>query len=141
MEDDYDNSGVSNAAIHTLDWVRDPSNNGSVYPNNATTHTVREVLSLLSEEDNNATNAEVFIYTGPGGDAVPQDVERVRVDPSVTSIPAGAFGGQTKLAKVELCEGLVEIGEASFRWCDHSITKINIPNSLRRIYDVSLLDK
>jgi hypothetical protein len=51
MEDDYDNSGVSNDAIHLLDWVRDPSNNGSVYPNNATTHTVREVLSLLSEEE------------------------------------------------------------------------------------------
>jgi hypothetical protein len=36
---------------------------------------------------------------------------------------------------VELCEGLVEIGEESFGWCDHSITNINIPNSLRRICD------
>jgi len=39
------------------------------------------------------------------------------------------------LAEVELCEGLVEIGEWSFARCDHSITKINIPNSLRRIND------
>jgi hypothetical protein len=37
------------------------------------------------------------------------------------------------LAEVELCEGLVEIGERSFAGCDHSITKINIPTSLRRI--------
>jgi len=36
-------------------------------------------------------------------------------------------------SEVELCEGLVEIGEQSFRYCDRSITKINIPNSLRRI--------
>ena len=35
----------------------------------------------------NAVDTEVFVYTGEGGDAVPRDVERVRVDPSVTSIP------------------------------------------------------
>jgi hypothetical protein len=39
------------------------------------------------------------------------------------------------LAEVELCEGLVEIGEWSFGGCDHSITKINIPISIRRIND------
>jgi hypothetical protein len=62
-------------------------------------------------------------------------VVRVRVDPSVTLIPEKAFFGRTKLAEVELCEGLVEIGERSFRCCEHSITKINIPTSLRRIGD------
>jgi hypothetical protein len=39
------------------------------------------------------------------------------------------------LTEVELCEGLVEIGDRAFRHCYHSITKINIPNSLRRIND------
>jgi hypothetical protein len=39
------------------------------------------------------------------------------------------------LTDVELCEGLVELGERSFSECDHSITKINIPTSLRRIKD------
>ena len=34
---------------------------------------------------------------------------------------------------MELCEGVVEIGEYSFAYCDHSITKINIPISLKRI--------
>jgi hypothetical protein len=78
-------------------------------------------------------NTEVFVYTGSGGDNVPQDVVRVWVDASVTSIPAEAFIRRKKLAEVELCEGLVEIGERSFACCDHSITTINIPNSLRRI--------
>jgi hypothetical protein len=66
---------------------------------------------------NNASNAEeIFVYTGEGGAAVPQNVVSVWL-----------------LTDVELCEGLVEIGEESFNWCYHSITKINIPISLRRI--------
>ena len=83
----------------------------------------------------NPTDTEVFVYTGVGGERVPDDVVRVRVDPSVTSIPYVAFFGRKKLTEVELCEGLVEIGNYSFDYCDHSITKINIPNSLRRIQD------
>jgi hypothetical protein len=31
--------------------------------------------------------AEVFVYTGPGGERVPDDVVRVRVHQSVVSIP------------------------------------------------------
>jgi hypothetical protein len=60
-------------------------------------------------------------------------VVRLCVDPSLTSIPNSAFNGCKKLAEVELCEGLVEIGEVAFGLCDHSITKITIPNSLKRI--------
>jgi hypothetical protein len=86
----------------------------------------------------NSTNTEVFVYTGRGAD-VPQDVVRVRVDPSVTSIPAEAFDTRKKLTEVELCEGLVEIGDRSFKWCDQSITKINIPISLRRIKDYAFM--
>jgi hypothetical protein len=74
---------------------------------------------------------DVFVYTGLGGEDVPQDVVRVRVDPSVASIPADAFYQRRKLTEVELCEGLVEIGNHAFAWC--SITKIIIPTSLRRI--------
>jgi hypothetical protein len=84
-----------------------------------------------------ATDDEVFNYTGERGDSAPLDVVRVRVDPSVTSIHAKAFYERTKLTKVELCEGLVDIGERSFGWCNQSITKITIPNSLRRICDFS----
>jgi hypothetical protein len=80
-------------------------------------------------------NADVFVYTGEGGLEAPRDVVRVMVDPSVTSIPTNALRERKKLTEVELCDGLVEIGAVSFGWCDHSITKINIPNSLRRIKD------
>ena len=48
-------------------------------------------------------------------------------------IPAYAFYQRKQLTEVELCEGLVEIGYCSFGYCGHSITKIIIPNSLRRI--------
>jgi hypothetical protein len=82
---------------------------------------------------------KVFVYTGPGGERPPRDIARARVDPSVTSIPARAFYGRKKLTEVELWEGLVEIGERSFGCCDQSITKINIPNSLRRINDCAFL--
>jgi hypothetical protein len=44
-----------------------------------------------------ATDAEVFVYTGDGGAEVPVDVVRVRVNPSVTSIPASAFNGRKTL--------------------------------------------
>ena len=88
---------------------------------------------VTRRQGSNATDTEVFIYTGEGGEIPPQNVVSVLVDPSVTSIPANAFDGRKKLAEVELCDGLVEIGAVSFSWCDHSITKISIPNSLRRV--------
>jgi hypothetical protein len=83
----------------------------------------------------NSTDTEIFVYTGEVGALVPHNVVRVRVDPSVTSIPEKAFFQRKKLTEVELCEGLVEIGRGSFQCCGLSITKINIPNSLRRIND------
>ena len=45
-----------------------------------------------------------------------------------------------QLTKMELCEGLIEIGDSSFRYCNHLITKINILNSLRRIKDRAFFD-
>ena len=75
----------------------------------------------------------VFVYSGTGRAEVPDDVVRVRVDPSVALIPTRAFFERKRLTEVELCEGLVEVGYRSFAECEHSITKIIIPNSLRRI--------
>jgi len=78
----------------------------------------------------------VFVYMGEGGEIVAHDVVRVRVDPSVTSIPAEAFSQRKNLTEVEL--GVVEIGDSSFTDSNNSITKINIPSSLRRINDWAL---
>jgi hypothetical protein len=83
----------------------------------------------------NSADSEVFVYTGEGGESPPHNVVRVRVDPSVTSIPAYAFDGRKKLAEVELSEGLIVIGAESFMWCNNSITKINIPATIKRICD------
>ena len=58
---------------------------------------------------------EALVYTGEGGAEVPQNVVRVLVDPSVSSILDFAFYARKKLAEVELCEGLVEIGAWSLR--------------------------
>jgi hypothetical protein len=65
---------------------------------------------------------EVFVYIEGKGGINPDDVVHVRVDPSVTSIPANSIYQRKKLTEVELCEGLVEIGEWSFAGCDHSPT-------------------
>ena len=104
--------------------------------------------SNMTAVDGNGSyaNGEVFVYTPihanrdeQNEDFLPNsvfsDVIRVRVDPSVTSIHASAFERRKKLAEMELCEGLVQIEDDSFAWCDQSITKINIPISLRRIND------
>ena len=50
------------------------------------------------EASNAIVNNEVFVYSGPGGESPPQNVLRVRVDPSVTSIPARAFYQRKKLS-------------------------------------------
>jgi len=92
-------------------------------------------LHVGRNRGSNANDTEVFIYTGEEGLEAPRDVVRVLVDSSVTSIPANVFCGRRELAEVQLCEGIVKIGEWSFAHCCHSITKINIPNSLRRIKD------
>ena len=59
-------------------------------------------------------SAEVFVYTGVGGGAVvPNDVVRVKIDPSVRVIPSRAFLQKPKLQEVELHNGLREIGGCS----------------------------
>ena len=71
---------------------------------------------MADNNNNNNDAAEVFVYMG-GDMVVPQDVARVRVHPSVTVIPDKAFYKRIYLNQVELCEGLVEIGESAFHYC------------------------
>ena len=68
-----------------------------------------------------------------GGDmVVPDDVARVRVHPSVTIIPQRAFYACDKLEEIELCDGLLEIGERAFQYC-RSLGSISIPSTVTMI--------
>ena len=75
---------------------------------------------------------EAFVYTGEGGQVVPQDVVRVRVHPSVTILPDGVFYGRLKLVEVELSEGLLEIRECAFSDCS-ALRRISIPSTVTLI--------
>ena len=63
---------------------------------------------------------------------VPQDVIRVRVHPSVNVIPERAFCERRRLEEIELCDGLLEIGEWAFNYCS-SLKRVSMPTSLRTI--------
>ena len=56
----------------------------------------------MSEDSN--PNAEIFIYMGGDGE-VPDDTIRVKVHPSVTTIPRQAFYNTNSLEMVELHDG------------------------------------
>ena len=68
------------------------------------------------------------------GTEVPDDVVRVRVHPSVTVIPDYTFQWRQKMEEVELCDGLLEIGERAFGGC-YALKSINIPSTVVRIGD------
>ena len=81
------------------------------------------------------SNAEVFVYTV--GAVVPEDVVHVRVHPSITIIPEQTFYKRQKLEAVELCGGLLEIGEAAFMDCK-ALKKINMPSTVTKIHSYAL---
>ena len=74
------------------------------------------------------SSVEVFVYMG-GDMVVSDDVVRVRVHPSVTVIPEKAFRNRQQLQEVELCDGLLEIGECAFHSCK-SLRHIKIPSTV-----------
>ena len=61
------------------------------------------------------------------GAVVPNDVVRVRIDPSVRT-----FFGRRKLEEVQLHDGLREIGREAFQYCT-ALNDIVIPPGLREI--------
>ncbi|KAL7534018.1 hypothetical protein ACHAXR_005584 [Thalassiosira sp. AJA248-18] len=74
---------------------------------------------------------KVFLYAGQNRPVIPSDVTRVRVHPSLTTIPRSAFRNLSKLEEVELCEGVEEIGEWTFHGCV-SLRRIKIALPLLR---------
>jgi len=67
----------------------------------------------------------IFVYMG-GGQVVPDDVTRVRIDPSVNIIPERAFSHRKKLVSVETHDGIEKIGMATFCYCT-SLRGIKLP--------------
>ena len=94
-------------------------------------------VCLHKMSDNSST--EVFVYMG-GDMVVPLDVVRVRVHPSVTVIPQRAFKERFQLEEVELCEGLLEIGEFAF-YCCKSLRHIIIPSTVTVIRQYEVCSK
>ena len=65
---------------------------------------------------------------------VPQDVDKVIIDPSVTTIGDHAFNGCTCLASIEIPQSVTTIGDHAFRGCK-SLASIVIPQSVTTIGD------
>ena len=83
-------------------------------------------------DDINAV-AEVFVYTGAGeGAVVPNDVVRVRIDPSVRVIPSRAFYQRRQLQEVEFHNGLREIGYNTFSMCT-ALRAVHVSDGVERI--------
>ena len=77
-------------------------------------------------------NDEVFEYMG-GDMVVPDDVVvHARLHPSVTVIPEKAFRSRHKLEEINLCEGLIEIGNDAFLGC-RALRHVNIPSTVKTI--------
>ncbi|KAL7523874.1 hypothetical protein ACHAWF_000710, partial [Thalassiosira exigua] len=87
---------------------------------------------MASDASGAVGGADAFVYMGGGGPEVPMNAVRVRVDPSVVSIPADAFRCRGKLEEVELHEGLRGIGENAFFRCV-GLRRIRIPASVQTI--------
>ena len=84
---------------------------------------------MADEEVTSANDDEVFVG---GSMAVPLNVACARVHPSVTTISRYAFQYCFYLEEIELCEGLLEIGEFAFFQCI-SLKRINIPSTVKTI--------
>ena len=75
----------------------------------------------------------LFVYTGVGeGAVVPQDVVRVRIDPSVLAISAEAFELLQKLENVQLHESLHLIGEEVFFYCT-ALKEVQLSDGVKQI--------
>ena len=83
----------------------------------------------MSREGGNHDVSSVYVYNGV--DEVPRDVTHIRVDPSVTTIPEGAFKGRESLVDIVLPEGLIRIEHDAFASCN--LKRINLPSTVSEI--------
>ena len=91
-------------------------------------------MSDAEGDDDSADGGNIvwFLYTGQPIADIPRDVSHVRIDPSVKLLAVGAFQNCEQLVVVELCEGLLWIGERAFDGCK-SLKYIKVPSTVKVI--------
>ena len=111
--------------------INDPNKNFIQYQLNKS-HQARLLIhsgmATSKEED------PPYIYKGGSEEAVSKDVEKVIIDPSVTTIEEKAFDGCTSLASIDIPEGVMSIDKRAFQGCT-SLVSIVIPDSVMTIGD------
>jgi hypothetical protein len=90
----------------------------------------RKTIRKTASYDN---DDEVFVFT-KDGPAVPMDVIRLRVDPSIHIVPQDAVNGRTKLIELKLCNGIEEIDQRAFANCT-ALTQVKIPASVKILHE------
>jgi hypothetical protein len=80
-------------------------------------------------------HAKMFLYTGKGGASVPDNVVRLRVDPSVYVIHPKAIAGHMQLINIEFCKGLCEIQYRAFAGCTALVGPLRMLLLVRIIHE------
>eukprot|EP00980_Cylindrotheca_fusiformis_P015041 scaffold4150_cov117-Cylindrotheca_fusiformis.AAC.7 len=86
---------------------------------------------MASNRVEEATTSAVFLFS-LHGEAVPRDVQHVRLDTSVRDLPDSSFESHSGLQTVELPLTLSRIGKLAFCCCNN-LTTINFPSCIREI--------
>ena len=90
--------------------------------------------------DNNDED-EIVVYTGEEEEDEEINGRLIRVHPSVRVIPACTFysgPNSSGIEEVELCEGLLEIGQSAFRSCNY-LKRIEIPSTVTIIHNEAFI--
>ena len=86
-----------------------------------------------NSNDDNYDAALLFVYTGVGeGANVPNNVVRVRIDPSLLAISPAAFKERFELEEVEFHDGIHEIGSLAFYSC-RALREVQLSDGVRII--------
>ena len=72
-------------------------------------------------------------YYRSAEDVVPRDVVHVIICGSVTVVPPRTFEARQNLLRVQLQEGVEEIGVKAFRGCRY-LERVDFPSSIRTIH-------
>ena len=126
-EDEYQESAVEDGKVST-----EPSTQQS---SSLTTATTNEPIANNSADGNLGESSQEaiirYIYTGEDED-VPDNVQHVIFDPTVTYIPEGAFSEHKTLSSIEVPSSVTEIGSQAFANCEQ-LSSVTLSEGLQVI--------